>query len=383
VLFLAHNRTGSVNTTGVEYKYQSPDVQFLSAFTTERNATYFSTTQQSKKSTMPGRGRGVKRRSTTVPKDQGRQRVCLEEDESDRSTGRVDFEEIIRASQIIPPASQDKGCGVVNPHDGSSSQCQAGGKMNSPDGSASSEFRFELLMRCNNDDISAHVPMSVKEQICRGEFINLSLLLRGGIESPTDFGASTLHLSADGRIETRPKEKEVISSIDKWTDAFIIYLSIYLRIHVSETAELLQYMFNIREAASKQGGSAWKSYDEQFRLRQANNKTSWGHINQDLWWRCNLGRQNANNSISAPLQCLDYNKGVCFRRTCKYAHSCRTCGSNRHGAIYCNANKSNSTNTSQATDSSSRVNLQNPFRGQQQPFVRQPKAGYYKKPTRN
>jgi hypothetical protein len=113
----------------------------------------------------------------------------------------------------------------------------------------------------------------MKEQICRGEFINLSLLCRGGIERPIDFGASILHLSADGRIEARPKEKEVISSNDKWTDAFIIFLSIYLRVHVSETAELLQYMINIREAASKQGGSARKSYDEQFRLQQANNKT--------------------------------------------------------------------------------------------------------------
>jgi hypothetical protein len=64
---------------------------------------------------MQGRDRGVKRRSTTVQGDQGRQRVCLEEDESDRSTGIVDFEEIIRASQIISPACQDKGYGVVNP----------------------------------------------------------------------------------------------------------------------------------------------------------------------------------------------------------------------------------------------------------------------------
>jgi hypothetical protein len=94
---------------------------------------------------------------------------------------------------------------VVNFPDGSTSEYQGCGRVNSPNGSTSSESCFELLTRCNYDVISAHVPISVKEQLCRGIFINLSLLLRGGIENPIDFGGSTLHLSADGRVEARPK----------------------------------------------------------------------------------------------------------------------------------------------------------------------------------
>ena len=31
--------------------------------------------------------------------------------------------------------------------------------------------------------------------------------------------------------------------------------------------------------------------------------------------------------------------GICYCSNCKYIHSCLTCGSNRHGACYCQVNK--------------------------------------------
>jgi hypothetical protein len=48
----------------------------------------------------------------------------------------VDFEEIIRAPQIIHTTGQDKGCGVVNFPDGSTSEYQGCGRVNSPNGSS-------------------------------------------------------------------------------------------------------------------------------------------------------------------------------------------------------------------------------------------------------
>jgi len=46
--------------------------------------------------------------------------------------------------------------------------------------------------------------------------------------------------------------------------------------------ELLHCMFNIRECAARQGGTTWITYDEQFRLRQAQSPQSWSLINNNL-----------------------------------------------------------------------------------------------------
>ena len=50
----------------------------------------------------------------------------------------------------------------------------------------------------------------------------------------------------------------------------------------SRAQEFLKYMRDIRLAASRSQG--WFRYDEQYRLRQANNSvSSWGIINQEFW----------------------------------------------------------------------------------------------------
>ena len=44
-------------------------------------------------------------------------------------------------------------------------------------------------------------------------------------------------------MESRPKVvKEKFASIEKWTDAFLIFASIYLRKYPGKLQEILQYM---------------------------------------------------------------------------------------------------------------------------------------------
>ena len=97
-----------------------------------------------------------------------------------------------------------------------------------------------------------------------------------------------MQLNSEGGIEMTTKIcKEKIQSIEKWTDAFLIYTSVFLTALQDKAIELMHYMFLIREAASKQRGSfCWRDYDEQFRIRQANYPSSWSVINNDLWWHC-------------------------------------------------------------------------------------------------
>ena len=95
----------------------------------------------------------------------------------------------------------------------------------------------------------------------------------------------------------------------------------------------------IREAESRSKGSfAWRTYDENFRMRQAIRPESWAKINPDLWLRSmtlpalsqptstsqmNMNPQPAKQRVRP---CFDYNsvKGCSFRQ-CKYDHMCMAC----------------------------------------------------------
>lgn len=55
-----------------------------------------------------------------------------------------------------------------------------------------------------------------------------------------------LGVDEQGNIITKPS-KEKIVSIEQWTDAFLVYSSIYLSAHPGQTQDMLQYMFVIRE----------------------------------------------------------------------------------------------------------------------------------------
>ena len=183
-------------------------------------------------------------------------------------------------------------------------------------------------------------------------------MLKGSAELDSFCAGGSLFLNESGMIETRQKEcNSKISNIEKWSDAFIIFMSIYLIRNKDEAPEMLTYMYNIREAASRKGGFAWRSYDEQFRLRQEINKSSWSVIITDLWWRCSLSNESfqSGQTNSNPAQrrlCLDYNKGQCFYSNCRYLHLCQTCNGS-HSEVNCFKRQGNNQN-------------QFPFRGPRQ-----------------
>ena len=122
-----------------------------------------------------------------------------------------------------------------------------------------------------------------------------------------------------------------------WTDAFLIYFSIYCRAHPQKVQDLLKYMHTIRLGA-KRCPLGWKTYDEQFRLRMANNPTnSWANINSELWLlSLHSGTSNSNSpSGSGIYKCYDYNyTGSCVKTACPYSHSCLRCYG-QHAVIYC------------------------------------------------
>ena len=239
----------------------------------------------------------------------------------------VDFEKILTASEVI----QEKNV--------ASSSIQGQPTLKSPIFSCNEE-----IIRLGVDEIFSHVPAQLCQKIWANEYINLALLLKNSVELQDFFSSGVLHLTGGGHLETRPEStaKDKVSNIEKWTDAFLIFSSIYLKRYPNKSQELLQYMSIIREAASRSSTLSWRSYDEQFRLRQALSVQSWGKINSDLWLRVmtssttqstitNVGQTDLHTKGT----CFDFNDGFCGRMNCKFSHVCSHCSASSHGRVTC------------------------------------------------
>ena len=74
-----------------------------------------------------------------------------------------------------------------------------------------------------------------------------------------------------------------ITLIEQWTSAFLVFASKYAEKHIVRVLEMFKYMDTVRTAA-RFGGFGWRTYDAQFRLRQAREPTrSWAVIDSELW----------------------------------------------------------------------------------------------------
>ncbi|CAC5363060.1 unnamed protein product [Mytilus coruscus] len=149
------------------------------------------------------------------------------------------------------------------------------------------------------DPILAHIPLKIKENIWRGEFIHLGILLK----SATDLGSdSTLDgdfVLKEGALTVVNKTPESLSYIETWTSAFMIYMAILLQKWPTKAQEYLKYMQSIRLASSRGTNNGWAVYDEQYRLKKERYPTSsWGVIDQELWVLCVVtGNVNQSSSV--------------------------------------------------------------------------------------
>ena len=87
------------------------------------------------------------------------------------------------------------------------------------------------------------VDKATRHKIVSGEYVHLGALL---VRDPTKSQASTLSLDTQGQLVAQPKSVAKIASIDNWTEAFLIFASIYLEAHPDKTQQILNYMHDIR-----------------------------------------------------------------------------------------------------------------------------------------
>lgn len=194
-------------------------------------------------------------------------------------------------------------------------------------------FSQPVINNSTQVDLGYHVDNATKQKIVNGEYINLATLL---VRDANRLQLSTLSMDSQGQIIAQPKHNHRLTTIEKWTDAFIIYACIYLTAHPSKTHQLFKYMHDVRLGAEKSQG--WVTYDEQYRLRMAiNPSNNWGVIDSELWlvYMTPGIQSNTNRPSSSPNKCFDFNyRDSCNRIHCAYLHQCIRCN-NKHPLIRC------------------------------------------------
>jgi len=198
--------------------------------------------------------------------------------------------------------------------------------------SSSINITPSISMNCVSaaDNLGMHVSQTNKEKIVMGQYIDLASLLQNANVVEASMPQKITMINGELVVQQQ-KQYQKITSIEKWTDAFIVYMSIYCGAHPDKYQNILKYMNTIRLGAKRCGNTnfGWKQYDEQFRLKIAQNPTNnWAEIDLELWllYINSSNVYNQNVSTRQAYKCYAYNyNGYCDRNNCTYSHCCMNC----------------------------------------------------------
>ncbi|CAC5383755.1 unnamed protein product [Mytilus coruscus] len=185
-----------------------------------------------------------------------------------------------------------------------------------------------LLVPLNNE-IDLFVSQGLKEKIWALQYVNLALLLHQNFNVPNESKVNELAVM-DGAIIVNTENRNVrvkhIDNIKAWTDAFINSAKIVIQRHPLLASDLFSHIALIRGAVTDALIERVYQYDQQFRLRIAQNPTkTWSQIDGNLWFRfIAKGAYGGQSPLSQMLQRCYYDytfKKGCFRMNCTYRHA--------------------------------------------------------------
>lgn len=195
--------------------------------------------------------------------------------------------------------------------------------------------------------LGATVSAKLKLKIWNNEFVELKSLLPNSNEEPLSIMVKA------GKIELQQasSNKNPIT-IHQWTDAFLIFISIYLQKFPQEASNLLKYMYTIREINKLHGEQAWRNYDETFRKIRETSLLPWERVVPELRLKAaSMGFRSAPKSQGnfgkrQPFRvrhCFAYNRGQkCGSHPCRFSHTCQDCNGS-HPRLQCTNVRFNST----------------------------------------
>ena len=162
-----------------------------------------------------------------------------------------------------------------------------------------------------NNDQYVFVSLNVKENIWGLQYVNLVLLLQQNFDIPNETTKSNCLTVVNGNVVVNTDNKHLkiknIEYINTWTDAFINFSKFFIQRHPLLAMDLLSYMALITSVESDAPFVRIYQYDQQFRLRVAQNPSkSWSQIDGNLWFRFiakgALGGQLVTSNQFQPLQ---------------------------------------------------------------------------------
>ena len=176
-----------------------------------------------------------------------------------------------------------------------------------------------------SDDLALNVSPNLRQKRIAGEYVDLANLL---INSQATQSEGQKLVFVNGEIVVEQKSKNKIYNIESWTDAFLIFSSIYGAAHPESYPDLLKYMNVMCLGAKRSQG--WNNYDEQYRLRKAQDpSSSWATIDQELWLLYLYSAPGGSNvqPSSSSHKCYNYN----YQGSCTKLYYRNECG--RFGAL--------------------------------------------------
>ena len=200
--------------------------------------------------------------------------------------------------------------------------------------------------------LHSRVPMKTKEKIWNNEFVELSTLYDDEIDDITISVKS-------GKVTTASSSKRKLMTIEQWTDAFNVYMSVY-RIKFPEQSEHLStYLNTVRKISNEKGH--WHYYDTNFRKVKQDIGLQWNQIHSELYVTALTRKQKqpfrsgrdlpssggSRQTVTIKGTCNRFNRGSDCPG-CDYKHICKHCGG-KHPGFKCWKEHGNRYGGSQAT----------------------------------
>ena len=205
-------------------------------------------------------------------------------------------------------------------------------------------------------DLTDFLPLNTINAIRCRAYVDFAKLLPDNVEDPTD---DYKYVPVkDGAVQTFQKTKRIkpkeIDGLMKWIRAFCVWSFVFLDSHPNEAKGLFQYLHNILDGDRRFVWSEVYNYDKQVRhglerdhqrkigpldLRKWQMVTSYvkstrpyqNRNSTPLFRKTNQANFHGNSRAT----CINFNRGNCERKKCRFLHACSNCKQEDHVGSNC------------------------------------------------
>lgn len=179
--------------------------------------------------------------------------------------------------------------------------------------------------------------------------------------------------SGNGVLTCKKSKSGSIKTVDKWFEAFHVFVAIYTARLPAEAPLLMKYADTIQRLGKQAGDAAALFYDKQFRLWREDQPEllPWDQVNNELFNQALAmglykSKSKPNNAFQSKTKgsnkrhCFRFNNynGQCSRPNCPFPHTCQKCNG-PHSKKQCTNTGSNSSTAATVISTDKRTHNSN------------------------